>query len=214
MHRLSKRLTLTAVVVGVFVIVGGVAGALAATGQFSSNPPQPAGVASAISPTLSEHYALLRQPATQADAIPVAPSGRADYGQNTELARRVGDSGYYAIPGTDDSLCLMTPVGGGVCSKTPLEPTILTSGTCSGEQSDTFHFVGLFPDGIASVTVASADKSVEHVIAVDTNGASADLPRSTSPLTISWSDADGQQSRPLPVPPGHVYCGPDSTPGS
>lgn len=215
MHRFSKRITLTAAVVGVVAIGGGVTGALAATGQLSSSSPQPVGVATAVTPGLSAHYELFRRPAAPADALPPAPSGRADYGQNTELARRVGDSGYYAVPGTDDSLCLLTPVGGGVCGRSPMEPTIVTSGTCRGETPDTFRVVGVFPDGVTSVDIASTDRSVDRTLTVDTNGVSADLPVDTGPLTISWSTPDGKHSSPLPIPPGagHMYCGPDSRSG-
>ncbi len=210
MTHLSKRLTLT-IVIGLLVVAAGVTGALAATGELGSDQQQPPNVTSEISATLSSHYALFRRPVTAQDAIPPAPSGLADYGQNTDLARRVGDSGYYAVPGADDSLCLLTPIGSGICGRTPTEPTMLTSGMCKDGRSDLFHFVGLFPDGIDRVSITSSDGAIDSTVAVDLNGAAADLPKTDSSVTLVWTDGGGEKrSVPLPVPQGRMYCGEDA----
>lgn len=212
MKNLSKRFTLVAVV-GVVVAAAGVTGALAATGQLAGSDQQPANVTSEVSSTLRAHYALLRRAATAEDALPRNAVGAAEYGQNAALARRVGDSGYYAVPGADDSLCLLTSVGGGICGRSPTEPTILTSGVCKDGRADLFQVVGLFPDGVAQVSVAAEDGSVDRMIDVNANGANATFARTDSRLTIAWKDADGgERSLRLPVPLGPMYCGEDTPP--
>jgi hypothetical protein len=201
----SKLIRLALLVAGLLV-VGGIAVAVAADdGSSSSDPRRDTTPVAAVSDGLSSHYALLRRPATERDALPDFPGdeGRPAYGANPALARAVGDSGYYAVPGRD-SICLLTSVGGGVCGTTWKAPTILTSRTCKSP-AGTFNLTALFPDGIDEVTIAAGD-GTSRTVAIELNGLTVDLPDEDGAQTLSWSGRGGEGEAALPVPAAGDHC--------
>lgn len=212
MIKLSKRATLALAATGAVAVGGGVTAAFAAGGSSAPDTtPQP-DVAHAVSSALSDRYAVFKQPA---DPIPGNSDAAAEYGQNGELARALGDTGYYVVPGKDDSICLVTAVGGGICRRAgdSNQPTTLTSAMClDGRQ--VLHFVGLFSDDVTTVNVTGTGTTGDQSVAVKSNAVRIDLPaENKSTPTLTWSGADGEHTLPLTIPSGagRMFCG-DRTP--
>lgn len=211
MNKLSKRATLALAATGAIAVGGGITAAFAAGGSDAPDATTQPDVAQGVPSALSDRYAVFEQPA---DPIPGNGDAAAEYGQNGALARALGDTGYYAVPGKNDSICLVTAVGGGICRRAgdSNEPTTLTSAMClNGRQ--VLRFVGLFPDGVSTVKVTGTSTD-DQSVAVESNAVSIDLPpESKSTPALSWTGADGEHTLPLTIPSGagHMFCG-DRTP--
>lgn len=211
MNKFSKKATMALAAVAALAVGGGITAALATGDSSAPDVTTQLDVAQAVPSALSDRYAVFKQ---KADPIPGNGVAAAEYGQNGALARALGDSGYYAVPGNDNAVCLVTAAGSGVCSRADLgTPTTLTSAMClDGRQ--VLRFVALFPDDVTTVEISGTGTEVDRAVAVKSNAVSIDLPTdSKGEPSLSWTGADGRHSETITVPSGagQMFCG-DRTP--
>jgi hypothetical protein len=163
----NKRLVLA---LATFALAGG-GGIAVASGVLSSAPPvPPAPAATAISPQLTEHFAVLNGPSADVPSaiLNVAVGLNEQFGLNPSLAREVTYSpsspAIWVIPGSE-GMCIhvMTKVESGGC--TSLKNTL--AGDLQVEIGGKTVY-GVAPDGNSKVVVHNADGSTEDV-AVEQN---------------------------------------------
>jgi hypothetical protein len=207
----NRRITLKMLLAGVIGVAVALITAVAATGALTSDePPKPPPVPETITAVPSEiadNYAIFRRDSLTTDRLTV-PKGAGrplEYGENLGMARKLGSTGYYAVPG-EGSICMITSALGGVCGRSVTEPMVMTYGTCSaGKSSDTFGIVALVPDSITGGRVLAGDRTVTTLKAED-NSIQADLPRGER-LQLVWDSTDNIPAADLPEPPGRMFCG-------
>ncbi len=195
------------VIVALAATLGATGAALAASGVLSNGPVsiaqyragEQAALADAVPPAQAAAFAILRRPATAADALPASmlpPPFVHMYGANRALARRVQalPQGVEAwlVPG-NGSLCLVTNAGASCGPDAPLIKygLAIESGSGSGRQSVT----GIVPDAVRSVTITLANGTQQQATVLD-NGYAATAHESSSIAHFALNTPAGQ----VPIP--------------
>jgi hypothetical protein len=171
-----------------------------------------------VDPRIRESFGVFRRArSSQRDALPsLDPAARVTEGENVRLSRRAaatpsGDS-YYLVPGRN-SICLFGENGSGGCTgiERAMRGDLIVSLCAPRLAEDQLRVIGMFPDGVASVTFELADGTAVEV-PVQQNALAADFARTGPklPLSARWTAPAGDEALSLPIPPdaGEVACGP------
>jgi hypothetical protein len=167
---LKNKRRIMGVTLTTLALAGG-GGIAVASGVLSSGPPVPSAPAStAVSPQLTDHFAVLSGPTANvpADVRDVAVGLNEQFGLNTNDAREVAYSptapSIWVIPGSE-GICIhvMTKVPSGACTslKNALAGHLQIEVGGNGNGGGTVY--GLAPNGNSKITVHDVDGSTEDL---------------------------------------------------
>lgn len=153
-----------------------------------SSDPAPAPQAVRTLDAQLNQLGVFRRDRTDADVVPTATSDAlitprlvASTGANVNLSRRAGDTGVSLVPG-DGELCIIVPRGMS-CRD---EAAAVGAPVVTGEGSGSAYVSGLVPDGVQSVTVATAKGNVDAPVQDNAYSVEAQ-----SPSGLSYEGPDG-----------------------